>query len=1683
MHDLQIWRTLRDPDASPEARRSALAALAEHPARWALFDQAEQAASDPDPKVRAAGLRALDGATGFPAWKLLSHALDDGDGSVREAALLAFAQACRDDPSRWLIALCHPRRGVRLQAFDMLPERDTDVLRIRLLGDEDLRPRVRTWLLSARRAPALIALAWQHHQAGHLALDDVYHLVAALGWPSELGAVLKDLPVPTRVEPSASGLRVTAHAGPDEPVPLVVELLCTGEHAGHPGVTEAVGALLDRALRGALPVEPHISLSNALIARHFGHGRPVPPRLLAVAGAIQPALAINLNFEAVWTSFLRHLAPFRPPDHLPRLDGHHLARPREACLTPSLDLRALTGLLTFATEEDWLLSLTHAALPREVLVEALCADPECAAWLLGPIRRASPQWALRSELTEAIAAHSPDLAEEVLFLQLLRRPSQWPPGLNDLPVPTLGRLVARLDAAAQDHSLRPNGVGAVARTLQASAGRLRLIEAILDAEVDAGQVARAVLLEALGIVAPRQVVDLGVQRVQRLLDLDAAMPVMPFAAQQNLAKILELHPHPPFREWAARAAPQPSATPRFEPGHRRPLSRAEHALIATCTPVMLEEHLQVALHTPVSRMVEALDARRTEPVPHGAALAALLLSHDRVDHVLRCAATWGADDPDTFAAAERLLIHHASERSDVGPLAGMVLWRWDRGFQSFRDWLSPGMVGDVLRASLGWPSIRLRADLFRALRHLAGTGRWHAREETAALFDDDAVEALVELFHDAGASGRGPCGYPTDSDEQDAITTEAAAILVRLIRVRSLRDWRPRVEGLRGELCPTAQATLRPWLQHREVVPATPVRTAPSPVEDSLLDQAVADEDVVLLGELCCSARRGTVETAVLTLLDLGACEPLADALLHDDVAHRGVITESVPDWPPALHDRLLDALASGLPPDVAVHVTLGLLEAGRDVSAHLPTALAEGRVDANTLARLRAVTDADALARVLIANPTFTAYRWAVEHAVDHDDRTAWHPDLAAFLELPERSREVRLDAARALRDLGDATGVWLIVDDCFRAAKSRTRKDRAVTWAQRWPADDVVAVTRAGLLAGEGLVPGKPLVDGLLIGNVAVSALEPALLDILAEASRPALQRRALDGLPTRTARSNRARNLAEMFLWGKDQARKLLGRRYTIQYLVGEDLGLTRLEHPTIYVNPMPFLRGEENGASIVRGLIVHELGHHLYNADEDGLAVWKEAHEAGLGRLLNVVMDEHLERNLRAIDPAYGDDLKQLGAWAFLHARHTLQVGELLARLGPHLAEVLASTPIAPARERGQLQVPLGRLFRALEADRSSFARFFRALRMGLGDRWGDPKVAEGLALFDKSFRKADNRELWRITKELARIFGDETDLLDLVDVHEVAAGEGGDDPLHGKGVTNTDVQREVKRIEGDRDGIRDRNASDGKTSRTPPSVDAMNVGSDEGFHPITHVEVLPYDAAAARELGRDVSREARHLAQALERLGLRYRMVGPRVQGIRVDRSRLLGAALRGDPRVLQARQRVFAADLHLSVVVDCSGSMSGGRMERAQRMAAVLAEAARNLDGVDLRLFGFTDSTIYDAGDEHRCAAHALEAGGGNNDAAGLWHAAQNALASPRKARLVVMISDGLPTECTTAALRALVHRLERRHRLPCAQIAVERLSERCFPTYLEVLDHDTGAAVRRFASLVAGLVARTLRA
>jgi hypothetical protein len=490
------------------------------------------------------------------------------------------------------------------------------------------------------------------------------------------------------------------------------------------------------------------------------------------------------------------------------------------------------------------------------------------------------------------------------------------------------------------------------------------------------------------------------------------------------------------------------------------------------------------------------------------------------------------------------------------------------------------------------------------------------------------------------------------------------------------------------------------------------------------------------------------------------------------------------------------------------------------------------------------------------------------------------------------------------------------------------------------------------------------------------------------------------------------------------------------------------------------------------------LLHEVGHHFYHRGPEKQVVWNDAAKQGLHPLLNLVSDEHLERNLRARDEDFGDRLKKLGAYAFQHSTREVALELVLNCLQGRAFAVLTAVRLGVARLPGCVQIEGGRVLQEMEKAGLSFARFFRALRMGLGNRHGDPKVAKGLALFTRRFRASTMPELLEIARRLREIFGWETQILCTFGQDELLSSRDADGELlcHGEGLTNDEVQREIDRVlnPGAHEG-----RSENRGGRR-----WINVNPSEHFNPITLVEPVPFDPAEHAKYAQQVARHARRMRRYLEELGVRLEPERMRVRGKSFDRTRLSALVLRGDPRLLIAREPRIRTDLFLGVLIDCSGSMqSFGHIEKAKLFGTLLAEAARGYRGIDLRLFGFTDRVIFDSGTANRCAVHALQAGGGNNDAAALWHAAQAARASQRRARLLVMISDGLPTECSAAALKTLVGRLGRRWKICCAQVAVQPLAEVCFPHYILLQESNLDESVRRFGAVVARLVQRALQA
>ena len=227
----------------------------------------------------------------------------------------------------------------------------------------------------------------------------------------------------------------------------------------------------------------------------------------------------------------------------------------------------------------------------------------------------------------------------------------------------------------------------------------------------------------------------------------------------------------------------------------------------------------------------------------------------------------------------------------------------------------------------------------------------------------------------------------------------------------------------------------------------------------------------------------------------------------------------------------------------------------------------------------------------------------------------------------------------------------------------------------------------------------------------------------------------------------------------------------------------------------------------------------------------------------------------------------------------------------------------------------------------------------------------------------------------------------------------------------------------------------------------------------------------------------VARPAQQMRRFLQYLGLGVVPQRMRTKGKSFDRSRIRALVLRGDPRVLIARETRTVTDLFLGVLLDCSGSMTADdNIEKAKLFATLLAEAARGLRGVTLRLWGFTDQTIYDCGDAARPAVHDLEPEDANNDSAAMWHASQVARASNRRAKVLVMISDGSPAGCSVASLKALVQRLTTRQKMLCAQVAVRPLDDICFPHYVLLENDNLDECVRRFGAVMMRLVRQALK-
>lgn len=1705
LNPVRLWELLAEPAPCRATLVAQLTALSRESlsTRWPFLGHRHvgRFLTHEDVEIRALAVRCHAGATGFRAWEILVAACGDADPEVRAAGRDALQVSAQADPLRWVHQLLHADPKVAVRALRWVPRRFPRHLLFPFLADPRLR-RAALEAIGPLGVPANAGALLRAAADGTLDPALVTTIFLGMRWEYETGQVIKALvprnrqdAVPLRIADAKEWPALRAQLLLDEwPHPEVEQLfdLCWADLIR----TDAEGMgprLFEWWTAREFWQDPATFIIGASLFRAgMRHQEWTPPIVAMVAGLLPGVLnddAIPLATRVRALEYLPVLRCEGAPEWWVALAEQALAGPFFRTTSRSLDLGRVAA---FPTPGDTWKRLEAQWPNPEVSRQACLEDPVGAAALLE--RALDWEGGVRSSLTATMIDCWTGVLAAALAERALLRPLGTMTVLDTFDaskrLEVLRHVLDRLDDRPDAIAERECAVLAEEIMRRVSVGTVpALVQVLMDRdEPKANPLGRRLL----GAVARHEMLSWALaeqgslfgEQLVRVATATAGTGGRSATGPTRLGAMLPSPPQECFKEL---------------------VDSLEHRKVWT----LCDEEVARIRRVEGDALADEL-TRYTSIRTRGALRA--LLCRDRVHGAEPALAYWrmalrSADEETLLLEAmeHRLMWLSLNDRETLEQsvrrvenwtiTTAVAAWRACESKEALpvvRTWLTAGQrdVADFLLFAVRQPSqgwLRSALEVAQELGKVPGESSGTAFNRRTV----DTILAILAWFLGEPWGLEGPPPHPAlegDDGPNDVGLMEILRGLHGLLPASAVRAVRPlgyRMPfkfGWRREGDPR-QRRFKEGATKFEAAIAAQERM--SRVMDTYLARARGDEWAAGCSAL--RSRNRQVAVAGADLLELRGhkwARPVADALLSDPPAPAAVFLASrVRSMPQgAWLDELGLSLASGRgPPELRVRIGLGLwLSSGcepKGMREAVKASTAPGSLAPEEWKRLLELGE---LAEHLLAAALQSREPEVRGPALDALNCCgSLPPARVAMVERLLRrgsalDEEELLTIARLLARSGSGAGAPILLAEDVHPF-SEQQDGLALSALTPGVLESVI---EAALVTGEPVLERSYYLrsgshptrvswwPATLLKSGQPTALVSRLLQRLAcDSSDDTASKDALEALRDQGVSSALQERLVEVLCWGQDVALQLTGRFFRIELLGdGKGLGHTYLRQRRIFVSPLPLLRGDQGGEDALRGLVIHELGHHIYQGSLEAVAVAQRAAQRNLHRLLNLVEDEHLERNLRSRSEEYGRLLSRLTAYAFQHACREVPVADLLGSAMGLKLESIRGLDLQPAREAGHVQLHVGESLFRLEGRGSSLARFVRALRMGLGNRHGDPKVAEGLALFGKRFRHTSSEAHLATAGELHRIFRDELAVLDLLRLDELL--EATLSQLRAAGVDDETIQQLLQR----------------PSERLASGRGRPNHGEDTQFEPITTVVRLEAQPSALAAMAHQVRGPAVELRRHLIRMGLGRVPVGRQLAGHRVDRARIGAALLTRDARILLRRRPAQVADLFLGVAVDCSGSMAGeGKIERARLAATMVAEACRHLPGVDLRIIGFTDKVIYDAGDARECATPALEAGGGNNDAAALWHLAQLALRSQRSARLLLMMSDGIPTECTVAALGTLVRRLEQRHRLACAQVAVEPLSDVCFGNYVEITDQDGLRAVARFGEVLAGLTQRVM--
>jgi HEAT repeat protein len=569
-----------------------------------------------------------------------------------------------------------------------------------------------------------------------------------------------------------------------------------------------------------------------------------------------------------------------------------------------------------------------------------------------------------------------------------------------------------------------------------------------------------------------------------------------------------------------------------------------------------------------------------------------------------------------------------------------------------------------------------------------------------------------------------------------------------------------------------------------------------------------------------------------------------------------------------------------------------------------------------------------------------------------------------------------------------------------------------------------------------------------------------------------------------------------------WARRQGAELLGREVeVVQFRQG--LGRTdarrRSSSVEIELTDTPVASLHPHGEEIMRGLIIHELGHHLCDVGVRGAWTMRGiARSEGVGDIYDILLDERMERIMRSRSAEWGLYLDQVASYAFAQNLHHVPLSEYAALVNLPPEEVLEGIrqgtlpgTVLRTRKAGQEQeVGLtDKDILSIPGALPPLTAFLSLLRCGFNPEiHPDPKVVEAVKLVPSNLKALPHSELLKLAREIGDLIGRDKQqrqrmrqlkrfirsrykLGRMIERLLQRLAEGGQ------------IAKPLPRVPAkeEREGPRSSRSPMRLRRRGPklPGGQYFNRGTEHTFPELRQDQRPSFDPSAHAKVVASIRPHIRRLRPYLERLGRREIEEFASLRGQRLDVAQARRVIYSRRPNLLVSAREVSSADTYLGILIDSSGSMAGGKIERAKAFGTLLAESAKGIRGIEGHVNAFDNDTFYLLGDFRRHTTASLRAGGGNNDSGALARAADLALASAMRRKILIMISDGSPAECTFESLKYLVDRLTRRWGIICAQVAVEKLPAIAFPHYVDLSAYPLPEAVTRFGRLIIQLTGR----